>query len=84
MICSLFAHFNYLSYLCAKCVVLHLPIDKLLTKTTKIAMKSRLNYLALVLLLAVAVILPARADSYKGTMTCLGTKMEYHIPRYGF
>ena len=40
-------------------------------------MKSRLNYLALVLLLAVAVILPARADSYKGTMTCLGTKMEY-------
>lgn len=40
-------------------------------------MKSRLNYLVLALLFAVAVILPARADSYKGTMTCLGTKMEY-------
>lgn len=40
-------------------------------------MKSRLNYLALVLLFAVAAVLPARADSYKGTLTRQGTKMEY-------
>ncbi|MBP5688486.1 MAG: hypothetical protein J6X22_07590 [Muribaculaceae bacterium] len=40
-------------------------------------MKSRISYLALVLMLAVASILPARADSYKGTMTRQGTKMEY-------
>ena len=41
-------------------------------------MKSSLNYLALVLLALVAV-LPARADDYKGTMTRLGTKMEYSL-----
>lgn len=40
-------------------------------------MKSRISYLALVLMLAVASILPARADSYKGTMTRQGTKMQY-------
>ena len=40
-------------------------------------MKSRFNYLALVLLFAVAAVLSARADSYKGTMTRQGTKMEY-------
>ncbi len=42
-------------------------------------MKSRLNYLALVVLLAVAVVLPARADNYKGTITFHGSKMEYTI-----
>ena len=42
-------------------------------------MKSRLNYLVLVLLFAVAVILPARAESYKGTITFHGSKMEYTI-----
>ena len=39
-------------------------------------MKSTLKYLALVLLLAMAAS-SAYADSYKGTMTRLGTKMEY-------
>ena len=40
-------------------------------------MKSRISYFTLAVMLAVASILPARADDYKGTMTRQGTKMQY-------